>query len=168
MFCEECKQRPATVYLTKIQNGKVTEMRLCEECARKSHEFPFSLEPNYSLHKLLAGLLEGVPFEVAPEATLQCPSCHLTYARFSELGRFGCSKCYSAFGKRLEPLLRRIHGSNRHTGKVPRRAGENLWRRREIERLRAELEQAVREERYERAAELRDRIRALEGKSEQR
>lgn len=164
MYCEECKQRPATVHLTKIQNNKKTELYLCEECARRHHEIPFSFEPNFSIHKFLTGLLEGTPVEVTPVASPQCPNCKLTYDQFGQFGRFGCSQCYRAFGKQLELLLRRVQGNNCHTGKVPKRTGGNIWVKREVERLREELQRAIGEEAYERAAELRDRIRALEQK----
>ena len=62
----------------------------------------------------------------------------------------------------LTPLFRRVQGTTQHTGKVPKRAGGKLSVKREIEKLKAELHQAVQEEAYEKAAELRDRIRALE------
>ncbi|HAA90615.1 MAG: Putative UvrB/UvrC protein [Thermoanaerobacterales bacterium 50_218] len=161
-YCDECKKRPATVHITKIHNNKKTELHLCEECARKHQEIPFSFEPNFSIHKFLSGLLEGTPLEVPTLPSIQCPNCRLTYEQFSQIGRFGCSQCYHTFGERLDPLLRKIQGNSRHTGKVPRRAGGNMWIKREVERLRAELQAAVREEAYEKAAEIRDRIRELE------
>lgn len=169
MYCEECGKRPATVHMTKIVNNKKTELHLCEECAQHHHEIPFNFnfnfdfEPNFSIHKFLAGLLDGAPVEVkAPVSAPRCPSCGLTYGQFGQIGRFGCSECYRTFGKHLEPLFRRVQGNSRHTGKVPARTGGRLKYKREIEKLRIELQNAIREEAYERAAELRDRIRDLE------
>ncbi|MGB9791555.1 MAG: UvrB/UvrC motif-containing protein [Thermacetogeniaceae bacterium] len=165
MFCEECGKRPATVHFTQIINNKKTELHLCEECARRHQEIPFSFnfEPNFSIHKFLAGLMDGaLPVQMPVVEVPRCPNCGLTYTQFGQIGRFGCSECYKAFGKGLEPLIRRIQGNDRHTGKVPRRAGGKLSCLREIERLRAELQEAVRQEAYEKAAELRDRIRQLE------
>jgi protein arginine kinase activator len=88
----------------------------------------------------------------------------MTYTQFGEIGRLGCGQCYQAFAGQLWPLLRRVHGNSRHTGKVPVRAGGTLGFKREIERLRQELHDAIGTEAYERAAVLRDRIHALEGK----
>lgn len=164
MFCQECQKRPATMHVTRIVNNVKTELHLCQECA-KHHEglaFSFNFEPNFSIHKFLAGLLGGSPLEMAPLQSPGCPNCGLSLARFGEIGRFGCSRCYQAFGDGLEPLLRRLQGASRHAGKVPRRVGGKLGVRREIEKLREELQQAIRQEAYERAAELRDRIRSLE------
>ncbi|WP_193364675.1 UvrB/UvrC motif-containing protein, partial [Limnohabitans sp. Rim47] len=80
-------------------------------------------------------------------------------------GRFGCSECYNEFDFRLDQLLRRIHGSARHTGKIPERKGKTILIKKKIKELRNELERAVAKEEFERAAELRDRIRELERRS---
>lgn len=164
MFCQKCNKRPATVHMTRIVNNVKSELHLCSECAKQYQGFAFSFnfEPGFSIHKFLGGLLDSVPFEMAPVQSPECPNCRLSFDRFSQIGRFGCSSCYRSFGEGLDPLLRRVQGTSRHTGKVPHRAGGKLGVRREIEKLQAELQQAVREEAYERAAELRDRIRSLE------
>ncbi len=191
MDCEECKKRPATVHLTKIFNGQKTELHLCEECARNHDDLPFNfgfnIEPNFSIQKFLAGLLgcavtpatggagsapagDHLPGgsdqvgEEAPAATPRCSNCGMTYDQFGQAGLFGCSQCYQSFTGQLGPLLRRVQGNSRHTGKVPLRAGGNLGYKREIEQLRQELQRAIGAEVYERAAVLRDRIHALEGK----
>jgi protein arginine kinase activator len=177
MICEECKQRPATVHLTKIYDNKKIELHLCEECARAHTGLPikfnFSLEPGLSMQKLLASLLGGaapkeysagadVSEDVTAEGGPQCPNCSLTYRQFGQTGRLGCSRCYQAFAAQLEPLLRRVQGNIRHTGKVPQRSAGLLGFRRELESLKGELRSAIQAEAYERAAVLRDRIRALE------
>ena len=73
----------------------------------------------------------------------------------------GCSHCFSTFDGSWR-LVRRIHGSSRHTGKVPRRREGSLRSVRELERLREELKLMIQKEEFEKAAELRDRIKALE------
>ncbi|HEY8449100.1 MAG TPA: UvrB/UvrC motif-containing protein, partial [Bacillota bacterium] len=60
-----------------------------------------------------------------------------------------------------EPIVRRVHGSTRHVGKVAGRGGADNLRRR-AEALRSELQRAVEEERYEDAARLRDQLRELQ------
>lgn len=163
MLCERCQQNPASVHVTQIINNQKTELHLCQECARE-------LEPqwhwDFSLPKFLAGLLNyepslGVSLE---QESSRCGECGLTFSQFQQSGRLGCPECYRYFAKRLEPLIRRLHGSNHHRGKVPRRAGGNLRLMREIERLRLELQELVAREEFERAAQIRDRIRELEAK----
>lgn len=169
MLCEECKQRPATVHITRIINNQKSQVNLCEECAREYHQqWGFGFEPNFSIPQFLAALLQHeapeVPAGWQEGAGLGCRACGLTYDEFRRTGRLGCAQCYAFFGDRLEPLLQRVHGVSRHVGKVPRRAGGNLSIKREIERLRAELERLVAAEEYEKAAQVRDRIRELEKK----
>lgn len=164
MICQECGLRPATIHLTKIVNGKKTEMHLCEECAREKGEMLFI--PPLAFGNFLAGLInsEGYGGQTETEEAAKCPVCGQTYADFVHSGKLGCRSCYVQFEDRLEPLIRRIHGSDRHTGKVPVRTGGLVRLRREIEDLKSELSKAVIREEYERAAQLRDRIKELEGK----
>lgn len=76
----------------------------------------------------------------------------------------GCGQCYETFADQLGPLLRKVHSATEHTGKTPKRAAGPLKLKREIQALRRELQAAVAEEDFERAAQLRDRIRELETK----
>lgn len=167
MLCEECQKREATVHYTKVVNSQKTEYHLCEQCAREKGELDFSLgfEPGFSIHNLLAGLLDmsNPSLQVEKKATKdsQCPKCGMSYAQFSQSGRLGCGDCYAAFQRQLEPLLRRIQGTSTHGGKVPGRQGGTLKLEREIGRLSRELEKAVEQEEFEMAAELRDQIREL-------
>ena len=62
------------------------------------------------------------------------------------------------------PLLRRLHGNQKHIGKIPARVGSHVRLKKDIERLREELQKKVAEEAFEEAAVLRDKIRKLENK----
>jgi protein arginine kinase activator len=174
MLCQECGKRPATLHYTKIVNGEKTEFHLCEVCAQEKGEHIPMMDSGFSIHQLLSGLLnfdtpyaEGGQAKSATQAgMLRCPTCGLTYTQFSKIGRLGCSDCYRAFGERLVPLFRRVHGNIAHRGKVPERTGGRLRVRREIERLKEQLQQCVAREAFEEAARLRDRIRTLQRKLE--
>jgi protein arginine kinase activator len=163
MLCQECRKRPATIHITRITNGRKSEVNLCEECAREKGELDFAVEPQFPIQSFLAGLLEhsGAPLFQLPAGT-QCGSCGLSYIDFSRAGRLGCSQCYEHFGERLDPVLRRIHGSAQHTGKVPARTGGTIKLRKNLQELREALAGAVRAEEFEKAARLRDEIRELE------
>ncbi|UNC93387.1 UvrB/UvrC motif-containing protein [Candidatus Contubernalis alkaliaceticus] len=166
MLCQECQKNNAVVHLTKIINDKKTEMHLCQECANNKGELELTLEPNFSLHHFFAGLLDLEGFETTvdiPSSTkIQCEGCGLTYAQFSQIGRLGCAKCYEHFGEKLGVLLKRIHGSIQHTGKVPERSGSLIKVKKEIEKLRAALQQKIMNEEFEEAAVIRDKIRELD------
>ncbi|HHY97950.1 MAG TPA: hypothetical protein GX509_04340 [Firmicutes bacterium] len=170
MLCDRCKQRPANVHVTKVIDGRKTEMHLCEGCARETGQFQFFTMPEFSFHNVLAGLFDPEstsgsmpPVSSAPVAR-KCPTCGTDFGDFKRTGFLGCSDCYQQFQNRLEPILRRVHGSTRHVGKVPARTGGAVRIKKEIESLRKQLEAAIAREEYEKAAEIRDKIRELDRK----
>ena len=95
-----------------------------------------------------------------------CPVCGITFFEFRNEGRLGCPHDYVRFDAELEPLILNIHGNTKHIGKRPRRAeGDSDWQT-DLIRLRRELKEAVEQEYYERASELRDEIRGIEQMAE--
>lgn len=91
-----------------------------------------------------------------------CPHCGMTMGMFERLGRFGCSRCYDTFAPEIARLVKRLQGSAQYAGRVPERTSGDLKVKRQITLLRHNLEQAVRDEQFEEAVVLRDKIRALE------
>jgi len=165
MICEECGKRPASVHITKVENGKKTDLHICEQCAMQKNLLGIST--SFSINDLLAGLLNSggfQPLKTDAAKELKCDVCGMSYSKFRETGRFGCGNCYSVFGERLNPLFKRVHGNITHTGKIPSRAGGRIKLQREIERLRQQLDEAIKNEEYEKAAVLRDRIREISKK----
>ncbi|MGB7606290.1 MAG: UvrB/UvrC motif-containing protein [Lutisporaceae bacterium] len=167
MQCDECGNRPATVHITKIENGKKTDRHLCEQCAVENNAL--SINTTFSINDILTGLMKSgnvLPIKVDVQKDIKCDVCGLSYNRFRETGRFGCSHCYKVFGDRLNPLFKKLHGNTNHTGKIPNNAGNRIKLVRKIESLKQELNAAVSSEEYERAAELRDQIKELSSKEQ--
>lgn len=163
MLCDQCKSKPACVHITKIVNNQKIEKHLCEECAQSSGEMSFSMVNNFSVNDFLKGMFDYEFVNGAsPISEVACPNCGMTYSDFSRSGKIGCSSCYQVFGAKLEPLIRRIHGTCGHTGKVPRRGQGTLEVKLRLKRMKQELERHIASEEYEQAAKLRDEIRALE------
>jgi protein arginine kinase activator len=164
MICESCHKYDATVIYTHIVENKIKTVNLCSSCAPKEGGI---------LGKEVATAAPGkkVVVELSQLAaaegssTAQCAECGMTYEEFKKAGRFGCQGCYSAFEEQMERLLKRIHGSARHCGKGKVKQRVLLLPEEEIAQLRQELEAAVAEEAFERAAQLRDRIVQLEKKT---
>ena len=162
MLCERCQKRQASMHITKIVNGQKQEQHLCEECAKESEMLVFAVTPHvFTVQDFLKGMFHPVSHQ-EPKSAVACPECGMTYQDFSRSGKIGCGTCYKVFAQDLEPVIRRIHGTSAHTGKVPRRSGEVLEVRQKLIRLRQSLEKAVEREEYEAAASFRDEIRALE------
>ncbi len=155
MLCQLCNEREANIHFTKIINGQMEERHLCDSCGSGEDDIEINLP--ISFHKLFLDLININQDEnISGEKT--CPKCGLTYRDLMEHGKFGCSKCYETFREDMNSLLNGIHGHNRHIGKVPKDKRELIMEQREIDRLRKELDKAVQEENFEKAALLRDEI----------
>lgn len=162
MLCDICHKIEATVHLTEIIDNQITELHLCEECARQKGA---QMEQHFGLADLLAGLADlGQQFEVMGKAQAKCSNCGLTYQDFRRIGRLGCSECYETFKDSLGVLLKRIHGSTQHLGRAPAKAAMPVQKKSEIDLLRAKLQRTIEIEEFEEAARLRDKIRELEAK----
>jgi len=163
MLCDMCGKNEATVHLTEIINDQMTKLHLCEACAKKKSA---QMEEHFGLDSLLAGLVDlGRPMESVKDKRLKCPSCGLTYNDFKKLGRLGCDRCYETFKEYLVPLFKRIHGSDFHTGKMPRRKGRAARPKKvNVEELKRRLKRAIELEEFEEAAQLRDKIKKYEPK----
>ncbi len=175
-LCMRCKKNLATVKITKIVNGKVEELNLCKECAAEVSPYQKKINESQAniadiIQKLIsssAGAKEQPQQEDLSEAKVDvtCQRCGLSFEQYRKSFFLGCSDCYTSFEKYLVSDLRRLHGSVEHIGKIPVRFRERFERIKRIKQIRSELEGAIEEEQYEKAAELRDRIRALEEESD--
>ncbi|MCL2740604.1 MAG: UvrB/UvrC motif-containing protein [Oscillospiraceae bacterium] len=169
MRCERCGNDRATICLKRVEDGKVSDFLICEDCARQ--EGLIGGEMGISLGKLITGLLSEPGFgglsklmgikQGAP--SVKCSVCGMDRATFQKIGKMGCANCYADFREFLTPLAKRIHGNSAHTGKLPANLFNEYRYEKEIKEVRASLAEAVKREEYERAAELRDRIKAMEG-----
>ena len=62
MICDLCKKKKANVHLTEIINDEVTELHLCEDCAKKKSA---EMNQSFSIADLLSGLVDFPIEEVA-------------------------------------------------------------------------------------------------------
>lgn len=166
--CQECHVRDAEVELTQVVGAEVTTLRLCGKCAAAKGVTTESLVTDSPLGAFLAAMGQGAtPLAAAAAMGEPCASCGATLDDFRASGRLGCPGCWTAFERPLRDLLRRVHGRTTHVGSRYRLAGglgdpaSGLIQERL--RLREALRDAVSDEQFERAAELRDRLRGLEG-----
>ena len=161
MLCENCGQKQAKVHFTQIEKNEMQTFHLCEDCAAAKGMQPGANITNFPLTDFLAQMGRG---GAESAASGPCAFCGLSLDDFKKTGRLGCSHCYVSFDVHLSGLLRRLHGSTQHVGKVylppePTRAEQQE----RLAGLRRKLDRAVQSEDFERAAELRDQIRTLEG-----
>ena len=163
MQCQFCGKRPAVVHFTQIENQKKSEYHVCEKCAEERGFHTSLNKSKFSVGDLLAGMVDQTGgSDESKLGRVRCPRCHMVYSTFKESGRLGCSECYETFRAQLKPLLRRIHGSTRHSGKSPIKDSARVALRREIQRLHEDMQKAIEHEEFETAARLRDQIRSIE------
>ncbi|MGE5421786.1 MAG: UvrB/UvrC motif-containing protein [Ignavibacteriales bacterium] len=172
MNCDECKTNPAAVHIAQMANGQQVEMHLCLQCAAQKGLGLFNMGDAFSLPKLLGSFFGYGPAQSGQQSPVEqgekCLNCGTSFDQIAHQGRLGCSQCYEEFQNQLEPILRRVHGNSLHIGKIPQRGAGKVKLKREIDQLKASLQACIAEERYEKAAELRDVIKKLEKETETR
>jgi protein arginine kinase activator len=161
MQCSVCKEKPATVFLTHIENDKMHKMNLCEDCAKtKGVDNPttFSLADA----DLLLGLGAAQEITQTPGGVdLKCPRCGFSQADFKKSGRLGCPECYQVFAEGLAGLLKTMHKGTRHTGKTPEALRASRDNAERLKSLNKKLAKAIESEDFESAAKVRDELKDL-------
>ena len=164
MLCQICKKNQATIHMTQQKKDRVVKVHVCRRCAEEKG-FDYLEKSNFAMGNLISGLFASPPEGQHREKNAYaCPNCGTSYDDFKEIARLGCSECYEFFKAQLLPVLRNLHIKTQHLGKFPSSRGAHADDIKRITLLQEELERAVREECYERAAEIRDEIREIEGK----
>lgn len=167
------------MFLTQIVNGQVTELALCEECARKRGLFDpqaltfsekfFPEELKLRVDKIVRELVESAEqaeqesseAAASGDVLTQCPACGFPLETYRKTGRLGCPDCYGVFARELEPSGSPAAAAA-DDGSEPAAPAESAA---ELEK---QMRAAVAREDYETAARLRDRLRSLSPDAENR
>jgi protein arginine kinase activator len=164
MICQICKKNQATIHMTQQKKERVVKIHMCRQCA-EDKGFDYLDKSNFAMGNLISGLFSSPLGGVRNgRKAFACPNCGTSYDDFKEVARLGCSECYEIFKVQLLPVLRNLHVKTQHLGKFPASSGAHADDIKRVTLLQEKLERAVREECYERAAEIRDEIREIEGK----
>ncbi len=190
MLCSNCGKNEANVHYTHVINGDKTEYNLCDECAKKLgiDDIDFSMPISFS--NFIGDFFDedNLLPSFSGNMITKCPKCGLTYDEFAKNGKFGCGDCYETFASKIESVLKNLHGSAKHRGRAPQRLAERTTKLTEkedntkqdnvkvenkplvdktmeqIDKLNSDIKLAIKEERYEDAAKIRDEIKKLEEK----
>ncbi|WP_066683959.1 UvrB/UvrC motif-containing protein [Christensenella intestinihominis] len=146
MLCDKCKQREANVHIKQSINGVTTERNLCEACAREEEGLmnAFSMD-NFFNDLFATSLLKrgsrriGNMFDVAP----QLPNT----------GNDRYSAEFMGVDQPFESGIELPKINVAPQKQEPREKAE------EKGDLKAQLNQAIKDENYEKAAEIRDLIK---------
>lgn len=170
MLCEKCKRNEANIYITKIVNGEKQRKALCDKCAKEMQVLDFNgdLEMNnpFYIKDVLGGILDLIgnnPNYINNlKQDLICKNCGTSYDEFKKSGLLGCDECYVNFDEALNNVIKRVQQNTEHIGKIPVSKGKEISIKRQINKLKEQLQKVIALEEYERAAEIRDEIRKLQ------
>lgn len=161
MICQECNLNEATVTLNTNINGVKSTRHLCPSCAAK-----YGIGQVSGIGEMFSGLFGNMfgMFSETPQE-LSCKGCGYTLSQYNRTGLLGCEQCYDSFRQQLLPFIKRVHGNvvNKPDEIKPDSKQEQQD---EISKLKKELQEAVQAEEYEKAAQLRDRIKLMEKEEE--
>jgi protein arginine kinase activator len=158
MMCESCGKNEANVHLTKIINGQKQEQNICEKCAEELEGF----QSPFSFQNILSGIMEYMSpaTQTAKSYELICKNCGATYNDFKKYGLLGCSECYKSFEPYISTVIKRVQGNTEHMGRIPEKLGKGIIEKKRIAKLKEDLQKAIANEEFEKAAQIRDMIKS--------
>ena len=162
MLCDLCKKNEAVIFLEAIgKNGK-KKINLCAACAMaRGIQAPVSA-PNAENLASVFKEIEEKEAEYKAKNSRLCPVCGTSLSFIMDTGTAGCPECYEVFAKEISDSMKQ-HGIDfSYTGSMPK--GLSGFRNALTDRadLQAKLDEAVKNENYEKAAVYRDFLKALE------
>lgn len=178
MQCDYCDSK-ATVFFTQIIDGNTNKSCLCEMCATKhgvtdpegfllggmnlsGEESPTSSKmPKFQVPMGNETIILPVQDIQPTSGSGICPGCGFAFDDLKKTGRLGCSQCYQFFRTEIKNNLGGMHKGTSHTGRVPEGMLNAFKNRKQLEQLQSEMDQAIRDEDYEKAAALRDEMKKL-------
>lgn len=161
MTCDHCHDRPATMVITQNVEGKSVKVYLCEICAIENEAY---LAQNNPFQQFMGAVFEQKSNQETK--TIKCPNCGMSIEEFRKSSKIGCYLCYHTFEGYFKSIFKQIHGSTRHVGKRPEKLDKKLKKISQLNSLQLLLQEAISIEDYEKAAKLRDEIRALKATDE--
>ena len=182
MKCQKCNQNEASFFYQEHTNTHAAKIALCHSCAAEAGLLQGQNDPFSFLFGGFPGL--GVKKSTPGGNGATCPDCGATLRAVLHEGRVGCATCYRTFREQLAPSIRAMHGNATHTGREPLKkamaptsthtaseaekpsACEAPSTAQQLLALRTALKDAIACEDFEKAATLRDAIRALEQNKE--
>lgn len=175
MKCQKCNQNEASFFYQEHTNTHAAKIALCHSCAAEAGLLQGQNDPFSFLFGGFPGL--GVKKSTPGGNGATCPDCGATLRAVLHEGRVGCATCYRTFREQLAPSIRAMHGNATHTGRAPLKKNNATAPAAQeqapvstaadtatnaLDALRAALKEAVACEDFEKAATLRDEIRAME------
>ena len=176
MLCQNCGKNEVNVRYTQIINGVKNELRVCEKCAKKLGigSFEFNMPMHFS--NFFGDFFNDYSMNLLPsfvkEINNQCGTYGKMYNDFERTGFFEFPDYCNEFDTKIDSMLKKIHKNNKSIedksieNKITKENKDEVNKKEskenKLEKLKKELELAIKDERYEDAAKIRDKIKILE------
>ena len=148
MKCTNCGKNEVNFFYTSNINGQVTEHKLCTECAE---EMGLMRNVFAQRSQMMRGMLDNFFGR------------NMLESFFDGFGSFGLgARDFLRLGEKRDCNCGDSCSFNEEKAEVKTEADPELVKRREINALRHQMKMAAEAEDFEKAAELRDRIRGME------
>jgi len=171
MKCKKCGATPISGKIIIQSDNGTEELNLCDKCLHefiKEHpevvnsadlgqmfKFFMTALGNFKVPEQINQLVQNR--ESAEAAKVACPNCKMSLKDLRNHKRTGCGTCYSFYREEIDAFLLNLCGENSQT---KLQFSDNVENR--LEMLHGELEKAIRLEKYELAARLRDDLKKLQ------
>ena len=167
MLCQNCGKHEATTHIKSVVNGEYTQLHLCSTCAGKLGYGDVFSGFGFDLGDFFGNFFSKPKTMLSTAKTERCEKCGMSFEEIVKSGKIGCADCYGKFYEMLLPSIQRIHGKTQHSGKVANTVDEKETVKEKtkegiIAELKEEMKAAIEEQNFERAAEIRDEIKAKE------
>ncbi|MCH5149137.1 MAG: UvrB/UvrC motif-containing protein [Spirochaetales bacterium] len=170
MKCDICKKRDAVFHMQEQSAMGVRKISLCVECALTKG---LNIRAE-DIDKLFASFISNIfaegqtsPVNIASQTAariliLKCPECGRSLEDITKTNEVGCPKCFSYFKNVIDAMLANMNNSINYRGNFPTDLRTKHDYRVEIFNLKKQLKQCVSMEDFDKAAEIRDKIKALQ------
>ena len=147
---KECN-KPRVYHFTESTENELRAIDLCEECANiyLNQTVP-SKKLLDKVFQLIFTFMKQYQPGILGVSDKACPSCGTMLSEVKQSGMLGCSNCQKFFGAELDYFFTQAQSSKEEV--IPSNPQDAL---------NAELQKAIEEENYEKAARIRDQLKSI-------
>lgn len=164
MLCDICRKNEAVLFIEQSSLKETRKFNICAECAATRGITP----DNPVMHKTLAAIFTELSTRAKKEALRNdraCPVCGLRLSKFLQKGTLGCPECYMVFKDEIFSYMKNHNIQGKYTGSMPHRLSSFRSTLTDRTDCQMKLDDAIKNEDYEKAAFYRDYLNAIEKKS---
>ena len=170
MKCDVCGKRDAVFHMQEQSAMGVRKISLCIECALTKGLNIRKEDVDKLFSSFISNIFadgNSVPVDMASQAAarildLKCPECGKTVESITETNEVGCTKCFSYFSSLIDVILGNMNNSLDYRGELPVDLRMEHDCKVEIFNLKKQLKQCISMEDFTKAAEIREKIKALQ------